>query len=46
VEPLMYPSGTDRHPRWSVRPLATPSSMRNVDATCDANVISSYPQPD
>lgn len=46
VEPLMYPSGTDRHPRWCVRPLATPSSMRNVDATCDANVISSYPQPD
>jgi hypothetical protein len=46
VEPLIYPSGTDRHPRWSVRPLPTPSSMRNVDATCDANVISSYPQPD
>lgn len=45
-EPLMYPSGTDRHPFWSVRPLGTPTSMRNVDATCDANVISSYPQPD
>lgn len=45
-EPLMYPSGTERHPRWSTRPLPTPSSLRNVDATCDANVISNYPQPD
>lgn len=45
-EPLMYPSGTDRYPRWSMRPLPTPSSMRNVDSTCDANVISDYPQPD
>ena len=44
VEPLMYPSGTERHPHWSIRPLATPSSMRNVDATCDANVVSSYPE--
>jgi len=45
-EPLMYPSGTARHPRWSIRPLPTPSSMRNVDATCDTGVPSSYPQPD
>jgi hypothetical protein len=45
-EPLMYPSGTERHPRWSVRPIPTPSSMRNVDATCDAGVISSFPEPD
>lgn len=45
-EPLMYPSGTERHPRWSVRPHPTPSSMRNVDATCDANVISNFPEPD
>lgn len=45
-EPLMYPSGSERHPRWSVRPLPTPSSMRNVDATCDANVVSSFPDPD
>lgn len=46
VEPLIFPSGTDRHPRWSFRPLPTPSAMRNVDATCDVNVISSYPRPD
>ena len=45
-EPLMYPSGTERHPRWSVRPHPTPSSMRNVDATCDTSVISSFPEPD
>jgi hypothetical protein len=45
-EPLMYPSGSERHPRWSIRPLPTPSSMRNVDATCDAAVLSSFPDPD
>jgi|SRR5579883_65174 hypothetical protein len=45
-EPLMYPSGSDRHPAWSIRPLATPSSMRNVDATCDAAVLSAFPEPD
>lgn len=45
-EPLMYPSGSERHPRWSFRPLPTPSSMRNVDATCDASVISSFPDMD
>jgi hypothetical protein len=45
-EPLMYPSGSERHPRWSTRPLPTPSSMRNVDATCDLLVLSSFPDPD
>jgi hypothetical protein len=45
-EPLMYPSGSERHPRWSIRPLPTPSSMRNVDATCDAAVLSTFPDPD
>jgi hypothetical protein len=45
-EPLMYPSGTERNPRWSIRPLSTPSSMRNVDATCDAAVAFSFPEPD
>ena len=42
-EPLMYPSGSERNPRWSVRPLPTPSSMRNVDATCDVAVVSTFP---
>jgi len=27
-EPLMFPSGTERHPMWSPRPMPTPSSMR------------------
>jgi hypothetical protein len=45
-EPLMYPSGSERHPRWSTRPLPTPSSMRNVDATCDAALLSSFPDLD
>lgn len=45
-EPLMYPSGTERNPRWSIRPLATPSSLRNVDATCDTAVISVFPEPE
>jgi helicase-like protein len=45
-EPLMYPSGSERNPRWSIRPLPTPSSMRNVDATCDAGLMSSFPDPD
>jgi hypothetical protein len=45
-EPLMFPSGSERHPLWSTRPLPTPSSMRNVDATCDLGVLSSFPDPD
>jgi len=45
-EPLMFPSGSERHPRWSTRPLPTPSSMRNVDATCDLGILSSFPEPD
>jgi hypothetical protein len=45
-EPLMYPSGSERHPAWSIRPLPTPSSMRNVDATCDAAVLQAFPEPD
>jgi hypothetical protein len=43
--PLMYPSGTQKRVEWADRPLATPSSMRNVDAGCDAAVVSSFPQP-
>jgi transposase len=42
----MYPSGTERNPRWSIRPLPTPSSMRNVDATCDTAVVFSFPEPE
>ena len=41
--PLMYPSGNQRLPAWLDRSIATPTSMRNVDASCDAQPIASYP---
>jgi hypothetical protein len=41
--PLMYPAGSQQMPDWDGRAVATPSSMRNVDATCNAQPISSYP---
>ncbi|MFI5336409.1 MAG: helicase-related protein, partial [Opitutales bacterium] len=43
--PLMYPSGTEPRMLWAARAKATPSSMRNVDAGCDAKVIPQFPQP-
>jgi hypothetical protein len=43
--PLMYPAGAQQHPLWNDRPFATPTSMRNVDATCDAKLLTTYPQP-
>lgn len=42
--PLMYPAGNQPLPEWLDRAIPTPSSMRNVDATCDAQTISAYPQ--
>jgi hypothetical protein len=44
--PLMYPSGNQPNPLWQDRALATPTSMRNVDASCDARVFNMYPSPD
>lgn len=41
--PLMYPAGTEPLEEWDDSPWPTPSSMRNVDVECDAQVISSYP---
>jgi hypothetical protein len=43
--PLMFPSGTQPRPLWGDRSTATPSSMRNVDAPCDAAVLMQFPQP-
>ncbi|MDX6611743.1 MAG: hypothetical protein QOD75_929 [Blastocatellia bacterium] len=43
--PLMYPSGTQPRALWASRSKATPSSMRNVDAGCDAAVLSDFPKP-
>ena len=39
--PMMYPAGGHEHPLWSVRPYPTPSSMRNVDASCSARPLQS-----
>jgi ATP-dependent helicase YprA (DUF1998 family) len=43
--PMMYPSGTQHLPAWQLRARATPTSLRNVDAECDARTLVSYPQP-
>ena len=37
--PLMYPAGRQPHPSWDDEAIPTPSSMRNVDADCSANVL-------
>ncbi len=37
--PLMYPAGTNPSEDIQERAWATPTSMRNVDSTCDAYVI-------
>ncbi len=42
--PLIYPSGTEPRTAWSNRSKPAPTSMRNVDATCDAEVIDQFPQ--
>ena len=43
--PLMYPAGSEPRAIWSNRSKPTPSSMRNVDAGCDAEVILQFPEP-
>lgn len=43
--PLLYPSGTEPRVVWANRAQATPTSMRNVDSDCDADVIMQFPQP-
>jgi hypothetical protein len=42
--PLMYPAGSEPLPSWSDMALATPTSMRNVDATCEACICRDYPE--
>ena len=37
--PLMYPAGSHRNEAWGTRGLETPTSMRNVDASCEAEVL-------
>jgi len=43
--PFLYPNGTHPSEQWDDRAYATPSSMRNVDAGCQAKVISVFPIP-
>lgn len=40
--PLMYPAGASPSEDIKARAWSTPTSMRNVDATCDATVITDY----
>lgn len=42
--PLMYPAGSEPRAIWANRSKPTPSSMRNVDAGCDASVIMQFPR--
>jgi len=48
--PLMYPYGSEPLPAWNALaagpPWPTPSSMRNVDATCELDVVREYYVPD
>lgn len=41
ILPLMFPSGTMRNASWGKRGFPTPTSMRNVDASCEADVLES-----
>jgi hypothetical protein len=42
----MYPAGTQKLAEWGEPTYPTPSSMRNVDSTCDARVLPKFPQPE
>ena len=44
--PLMYPAGAEPLEEWIGRSWSTPSSMRNVDASCEAETIRQYPESD
>ncbi|MTI94706.1 MAG: hypothetical protein FH749_04335 [Firmicutes bacterium] len=39
VVPLMYFAGGHRNEAWGQRGMETPSSMRSVDASCEADVL-------
>lgn len=40
--PLMHPAGSAERPEWNGRSWATMSSLRNVDASCEAEVTDHY----
>ena len=37
--PLMYPAGSHPSEAWGKKGIETPTSMRNVDASCEARVL-------
>ena len=39
VLPLMFPAGSMRNANWDDRGFPTPTSMRSVDASCEAMVL-------
>jgi hypothetical protein len=40
--PLMHPGGTAERPEWRGRSWSTMSSLRNVDASCEADITDAY----
>ena len=43
--PLMYPAGSYPNEVWRDQGIETPTSMRNVDAACEAEVLSNHYTP-
>jgi len=37
--PLMHPAGSNKNPNWRGRAFPTPMSMRNVDVSCEVEVL-------
>lgn len=40
--PLIHPAGSAERPEWRGRSWPTMSSLRNVDASCEADVTDAY----
>jgi hypothetical protein len=40
--PLMHPAGSQEPPAWNGRSWATLTSLRNVDASCEAEITSYF----
>jgi hypothetical protein len=41
--PLLFPAGSEPNPGWGGAAWATPTSMRNVDASCEADICQAFP---
>jgi hypothetical protein len=44
--PLMYPAGSAEPTQWGGRSWPTMSSLRNVDASCEADLTTEYKKID